>query len=207
MAKLPITRTALGTLLTGTLLAVPLLSGSLAAQDTRPLALVHARILTMTDAGTIENGTIVVRDGRIEAVGSDVSVPPGARVVDVAGGTVMPGLVHAWSSAGVQSGGSPQVRTPQSGRFRGRSRPTVSRGGNAVMKAAEYAARDLERLQEDLPDIKARADRMRRTASYRGEGDALPVPESLVPPERQGSAQTVNVLLEEYWDVHRALQR
>jgi hypothetical protein len=40
-----------------------------------------------------------------------------------------------------------------------------------------------------------------------GQGDALPVPESLAPSERQGSAQPVNVLLEEYWDVHRALQR
>jgi hypothetical protein len=77
----------------------------------------------------------------------------------------------------------------------------------AVMKAAEHAARDLERLQEDLPDIKARADRMRRTASYRGDGEALPVAESLVPSPQGGSRPPLNVLLEEYWEVHRALQR
>jgi hypothetical protein len=86
-----------------TALTMPLWVGlPLAAQA--PIAFVNARILTMTDAGTIEAGTIVVRDGRISAVGADVKAPPGAQVVDVAGGTVMPGLVHAWSRAGTQSG-------------------------------------------------------------------------------------------------------
>ena len=56
------------------------------AQDQRPLALTNARILTMSDAGVIERGTILVRDGRIEAVGADAKTPLGPRVIDVQGG-------------------------------------------------------------------------------------------------------------------------
>ena len=43
----------------------------------------------------IENATIVVRDGVIQAVGQDVAVPPGARVWPADGLTVYPGLIDA----------------------------------------------------------------------------------------------------------------
>ncbi len=57
----------------------------------------NARLLTMGDRGIVENGTIVVRDNRIVALGPDaeVSVPAQARVVDLTGKTVTPGLVDA----------------------------------------------------------------------------------------------------------------
>ncbi|WP_133366110.1 amidohydrolase family protein [Qipengyuania sediminis] len=61
--------------------------------------LANARILTMTGegAGVIENGTIVISGDRISAVGAagSVAVPAGARVIDMAGKTIMPGLVDA----------------------------------------------------------------------------------------------------------------
>ncbi len=44
---------------------------------------------------TIENATIVIRDGVIQAVGQDVTVPPGARVWSADGLTVYPGLIDA----------------------------------------------------------------------------------------------------------------
>lgn len=99
------------------LLGVVLASMPVLAQDERPLAITGARILTMTGA-PIDNGTVLIRDGRIEAVGADLRVPPGARVVDAHGGTLMPGLVSAWSSAGVTR---PQGAQPaaQPGRRRG----------------------------------------------------------------------------------------
>ncbi len=58
------------------------------------LALVHARVVDMTGRGAVEDGTIVIADGRIGAVGphASVAVPEGARVVDLAGRTVIPGL-------------------------------------------------------------------------------------------------------------------
>lgn len=53
--------------------------------------------LIIGDGATVESGTIVVRDGVIEAVGaSDAVVPPGdAATVDLAGRTVTPGLINA----------------------------------------------------------------------------------------------------------------
>ena len=53
--------------------------------------------LIIGDGETIESGTIVARDGVIEAVGASdaVAVPEGASTVDLAGKTVTPGLVNA----------------------------------------------------------------------------------------------------------------
>ncbi|MEY2983088.1 MAG: hypothetical protein RL562_3315, partial [Planctomycetota bacterium] len=129
------------------------LSVPLAAQA--PTAFVHARILTMTDAGTIEDGTILVRDGRIEAVGAGVKVPPGARVVDVAGGTVMPGLVHAWSEAGLGGNRGAPAPASQGGR-RGGGRATPggsSGGGNAQVAAARKIADQIYDRQDIFGDL------------------------------------------------------
>ncbi|WP_169975627.1 amidohydrolase family protein [Tautonia rosea] len=60
------------------------------------MALVGGRLLTQTESGAIE-GTILVRDGRIEAVGEGVEIPEGAERIDVSGLTVTPGLIDARS--------------------------------------------------------------------------------------------------------------
>lgn len=49
----------------------------------------------------IENGTVLIRDGRITEVGPDVSVPSGVRVIDATGKWVLPGLVDAMSYYGI----------------------------------------------------------------------------------------------------------
>ena len=56
----------------------------------------NATILTVTN-GTIENGSILLRGGKIAEVGTDVSVPGGAQVIDAAGQYVMPGIIDAHS--------------------------------------------------------------------------------------------------------------
>lgn len=65
-------------------------------------ALVGARVVTGTDAAPITDGVVLVRDGRIAAVGSRVTVaiPQGFRVVDLTGKTIIPGLwdMHAHAS-------------------------------------------------------------------------------------------------------------
>ena len=45
----------------------------------------------------IENGSLVTRDGRIEAVGpaDEIELPPDAEVIDVTGSTIIPGLINA----------------------------------------------------------------------------------------------------------------
>ena len=66
-----------------------------------------ARIISMKGDEVIPSGDIVVRDNRIAAVGAtgSVTVPAGARVIDVAGKTILPGYVdahaHMWPAFGV----------------------------------------------------------------------------------------------------------
>ncbi len=59
-----------------------------------PLVLTHAIVIDGTGAEPIEDGTVVIRQEKIVAVGSadTVSFPSDARVIDVDGKTVMPGL-------------------------------------------------------------------------------------------------------------------
>ncbi|HEX8309538.1 MAG TPA: amidohydrolase family protein [Allosphingosinicella sp.] len=63
------------------------------------VALTGARIVTMAaaDGGIIDDGVIVVRGDRIAAIGrrGEVSIPAGAKTVDVTGKTIIPGLVDA----------------------------------------------------------------------------------------------------------------
>ncbi len=63
--------------------------------DTRLVALTHARLVDGTGAPARDDQTVIVRDGRIEAVGPSAStrVPDGARVLDLANHTVLPGIV------------------------------------------------------------------------------------------------------------------
>ncbi len=65
-------------------------------------ALVNARVIQGTNAAPIENGTIIIRDGRIVAVGPSATtpVPTGVRRLDAKGATVIPGLwdMHAHAS-------------------------------------------------------------------------------------------------------------
>jgi Tol biopolymer transport system component/imidazolonepropionase-like amidohydrolase len=62
-------------------------------KPTETVAYRGARIVTMKGDEVIENGTIVVEGNRIKAVGTSVAVPPGARTVDVAGRTIVPGFI------------------------------------------------------------------------------------------------------------------
>jgi imidazolonepropionase-like amidohydrolase len=74
--------------------------GALAAQD---VAIRNATIITITN-GDIANGTVVVRNGKITAVGANVAVPAGIRVIDGTGKYVMPGIIDAHSHAALEGG-------------------------------------------------------------------------------------------------------
>jgi imidazolonepropionase-like amidohydrolase len=64
------------------------------------IAITGGKILTVTH-GLIENGTVVVENGKIAAVGADVKVPAGAQVIDARGNVVMPGLIDAGDELGL----------------------------------------------------------------------------------------------------------
>src|SRR3954452_20783784 len=51
----------------------------------------------------IANGTVVIRDGLIEAVGAGAAIPPDATVIDMKGMHVYPGLIDAQTSLGFPS--------------------------------------------------------------------------------------------------------
>jgi imidazolonepropionase-like amidohydrolase len=50
----------------------------------------------------IENATVVIRDGRIAAVGTNIAVPQGATRIDAAGKWVTPGLIDGWGRMGLR---------------------------------------------------------------------------------------------------------
>lgn len=88
---------AAGLLAAALLVAAPSGSSSLAAQD---LAITNVRVLPASGA-TIDDATVLVRDGVIREVGAAVEVPDGVRRIDGGGGTVTPGLFDTGTRMGL----------------------------------------------------------------------------------------------------------
>src|ERR1700723_3227816 len=68
--------------------------------EPRYFAVKGARIVAVSGPA-IENGTVVIAKGLIQAVGSNVTIPPEAWVIDGAGLTVYPGLIDAGTNIGL----------------------------------------------------------------------------------------------------------
>jgi imidazolonepropionase-like amidohydrolase len=79
------------------LLALP---GVVAAQD---VAIRNATVITIAN-GDIPNANVIVRGGKITAVGANVAIPSGVRVIDGTGKFVMPGIIDAHSHAALENG-------------------------------------------------------------------------------------------------------
>jgi len=77
-----------------------------ASQTPTVRAFVGARLVDGDGRVLAPKGVIVVRDGRIAAIGAEGStaVPAGAERIDVAGSTIMPGLVNAHGHVGDTNG-------------------------------------------------------------------------------------------------------
>ena len=76
------------------------------------VALVGATVFTGT--GTrIDNGTVILDGGKITAVGANLPVPPGAKIVDAHGKWVTPGIIDAHSHLGVYA--TPEVQANSDG--------------------------------------------------------------------------------------------
>lgn len=65
------------------------------------IAITNGKIHTVGPQGTIQGGTIIIRNGRIVAVGTNVAIPEGARIIDAKGKPVTPGLFDALTSIGL----------------------------------------------------------------------------------------------------------
>jgi len=75
------------------------------------LVLKGARIITMEGDKIIENGIIIIKENKIEAIGNtnEISIPKDAKVIDLTGKTIMPGMVDVHAHNGTfRLGLSPQ---------------------------------------------------------------------------------------------------
>lgn len=64
-------------------------------------AITGGTVYTLGAAGKIENGTVLVKDGRIAAVGADVDIPADAERIDATGKIVTPGIFDPESQFGI----------------------------------------------------------------------------------------------------------
>ena len=74
------------------------------AADAQTVAIVGGKVYPVSGA-PIENGTVVITNGRITAVGTNVPIPAGAQRVDASGKIVTPGFVNSSTQLGVQDVG------------------------------------------------------------------------------------------------------
>lgn len=82
-----------------------MLTGASGARAAQPVLLEHATIIDGTGRAPLADGALLIRDGRIAAVGAAGTVAePGAKVVDLTGRTIVPGLISDHSHTGLVKG-------------------------------------------------------------------------------------------------------
>lgn len=99
-------------------------------------AFINARIITDPD-NTIENGTLIIRDGMIIAVGTKINLPKGAVITDLKGRSIYPSLIDPYTNYGIAEpkkaivGAAPQMTSNIKGAY----------GWNQAIRADAEAAR------------------------------------------------------------------
>jgi imidazolonepropionase-like amidohydrolase len=82
------------------MIAAPLALGAQVGRSSGTIAIRNATVVPVVGA-RIPNGTVLIRDGRIAAVGASVAVPADARVIDAAGLFVYPGMIDSGTELGL----------------------------------------------------------------------------------------------------------
>jgi imidazolonepropionase-like amidohydrolase len=97
--------------------ALPGIAGA-QSQPSTTYALTHAKIFTLAGS-TIEDGTLIIRDGKIAAVGVSLDIPAGAQVIDAKGLQVYPGFFDSVTQMGLREIGavSATVDSAESGSY------------------------------------------------------------------------------------------
>lgn len=83
------------------LISAALLATGLGTATAQTLAVTNGRVVTNAEAGIVENGTVLIRDGIIEAAGADVTIPDGVETIDANGGWITPGIFHPHTQLGL----------------------------------------------------------------------------------------------------------
>lgn len=97
-------------------IAVASLASPLGAQA-RAVAIRGGTVMPM-DGPALQNATVVMQGGKITAIGTNVSVPAGATIVDARGKYILPGLVDAMTSLGIGAGDLNEPADPVSPQLR-----------------------------------------------------------------------------------------
>lgn len=79
-------------------LALVLSAAPLNAAETDTLVAIQAGTIVPVSSEPIIDGVILIRNGKIEAVGKDIEIPEGAEVIDATGKVVIPGLIDAYTT-------------------------------------------------------------------------------------------------------------
>jgi imidazolonepropionase-like amidohydrolase len=109
----------------------------------------NARIVVDPET-TIENGTLIIKDGMIVLVGTKIAIPKGSVLIDLKGKTIYPGLIDAYTTYGM-----PEVKKGSAWGTQMESNIKGAYGWNAAVKAETEAHKIF------VDDSKA-ADEMRR---------------------------------------------
>ena len=104
--------------LRGALGAIAALSIAASIASAQTIAITNAKVYPVSSA-PIQNGTVLIRDGKIVAVGANVTIPAEAQRIDASGKWVTPGLVNAATQLGLVEVG--QVADTRNATARGRN--------------------------------------------------------------------------------------
>ncbi len=160
-----------------------------AAFDGDAYAIKGATVVTVTGA-TIDKGTVVIRNGLIEAVGADIPIPGDARVIDATGMTVYPGLIDAYTNAGL---GSATPTTGQGARGGGPPAAPVPAIPGLVIATTATSAQPAPTPSGQSPELLA-SDQLRITAETFDQQRSVGITTALVAP-REGIYQGQSVLI------------
>lgn len=76
---------------------------SIPAAAAEDITVIKADRVDTVTSGVIENGIIIIKDGRITAIASDIEIPDSANIIDASDKTIFPGLVNPISRVGLSS--------------------------------------------------------------------------------------------------------
>src|SRR5664279_5214974 len=97
-------------------------AGLLLAANPPHVAIRGARVFTVSGP-VLEHGTVLIKDGLIEAVGEGIAIPAGVTVIDGAGLNVYPGLIDALSAWGMPDAAPVAPAAPATPAAPGQSQP------------------------------------------------------------------------------------
>jgi hypothetical protein len=106
------TTSAAGLLTTAAIFGLLLHGGAFRLSAGEWIAIRGAMVETVSPAGAIPDGVVLIHDGKIEAVGSEVKIPDEARIIEAHGGTLIPGIVDPYYVVPVDRGGEPAPQQP-----------------------------------------------------------------------------------------------